>query len=67
MKRAKNRLSIFLTLRRGVSLKCIFRKLIDSSRAEVTEPKFVLKHIKDFTQIYIKDEHLKLKKNVLNI
>ena len=45
------------------------RKLIDSSGAEVTEPKFVLEYInaKDFAQIYIKDERLKLKKNVLNI
>ena len=43
------------------------RKLIDSSGAEITETKFVLKHIKGFTQIYIKDELLKLKKNVLNI
>ena len=43
------------------------RKLIDSSGGEVTEPKFVLNTSKDFTQIYIKDECLKLKRNVLNI
>ena len=44
----KNRLSIFSTLKRGVRSKTHVQKLIDSSGAEVTEPNFVLKHIKGF-------------------
>ena len=57
----------FLNLEKRSKSKTDIRKLIDSSGAEVTEPNFVLKHIKGFTQIYIKGELLKLKKNVLDI
>ena len=38
----------FLNLEKRSKSKMHIRKLIDSSRAEVTEPKFVLKHIKGF-------------------
>ena len=57
----------FVNFEKRSKSKMHIRILIDSSGAEVTEPEFVLKHIKRFTQIYIKDELLKLKKNVLNI
>ena len=41
MRRVKSRLSILRS-----KFKTHIRKLIDGSRAEVTEPNFVLKHIK---------------------
>ena len=56
-----------LNLEKRRKSKTYIRKLIDSSGAEVTEPDFVLNTSKDFTQIDIKDELLKLKRNVLNI
>ena len=46
MRRMKNQLRIFLTMRRGV--KTHIRKLIDKSGAEVIEPNIALKHIKGF-------------------
>ena len=53
----------FLNLEKS---KTHIRKLIDSSRAEVTEPKFVLKHIKRFYSDLYKRQAFKIEEECFN-
>ena len=57
----------FLNLEKRSKSKTHVRKLIDSSGAEVTEPNFLLKHIKGFYSDLYKRQAFKTEEDCLNI
>ena len=57
----------FLNLEKSSKSKMHIQKLVDSSKAEVTEPKFVLEHIKGFYSDLYKRGDFKTEEEYLNI